>query len=77
MSDTGAPVPRQNDADVPLFVPVALREDQAVAALAAVRTVFMSGLGAGGDPEIRAPLAQSMVVLAEAIDKARAKAGAA
>lgn len=56
----------------PIFVPVAFSEIEALALLGAARSVFGSGvaLGAAEHPNM-APLAQAMVRLAEATDKAR------
>lgn len=64
----------------PVFVPVAFPESQALATLAAVRTVFATGglerLGPEGE-EARGELARAMMTLAEAIDARRAKDKAA
>lgn len=50
-----------------LYVPIVLTETQAIGTLAAVRAVFQSApVGI-----LAPPLAQSMVAIAEAIDKAR------
>lgn len=58
----------------PIFVPVAFTEDQALHLIAAARTVFMSGTMAGQAKDgAMAPLAQAMVLLAEATDEAREK----
>lgn len=51
------------------FIPIVLNEQQAMAAFAAVRTVF--GLAPARSPQA-APLAQAMLKIAQAID---AKAG--
>jgi hypothetical protein len=56
------------------FVPIVLTEKQAVAALAAVRSVFMSGslfAESDEDKERIKPLAGAMLRMAKAIDKAR------
>lgn len=56
------------------FVPIVLTEKQAVAALAAVRSVFSSAslfARSEADKELVKSLAGAMVRLAEAVDKSR------
>lgn len=61
---------------VDLFIPIVLTEAEAEATYHAVRTVFMSGVGADADAERLRPLAQSMVKVARAIDTRREEASA-
>lgn len=63
-------------ADKPIYVPIALPLDVALAVFGATRFIFddATRLGLAAQPEAAA-LAQGMVLLAEAIDKARGTEG--
>jgi hypothetical protein len=67
-----AEVDEEDGVTVPLFVPVAFSEEEALHLLGAARTIIHSGVAFGeGRAKEMAPLAQAMVRLAEATDKAR------
>jgi hypothetical protein len=60
-------------ADKPIWVPIALPEDEARATFNALRSIFAS-LTAMGEIEASAPVARAMYAVGKACDEAREKA---
>jgi hypothetical protein len=58
----------------PIWVPIALPEDEAVATLGAVRYAFHQATTMGLPQETQGALARAMLKIAEACDEAREKA---